>query len=481
MRAIADKLIRIEKIVIKFEDFREEFIACEARLKKVLSDIIQDYAEEFNLSKHNSVRKLKFYSVVSRVKESNSLSEKLIRNNDYNEFDLILEDIENFNQLELKSKLKEVDDIIGIKILTDLNIDTINMYKLISSSNFITNAKSKGIELNEDDLKKQPVRMQNGLNIYKIRCQFEDWKFELQIKSKLESAWGDMEHSIFYKDYKVTPVRDLAQQSMNHIGKLLIEIDGFLQEIRNANDNFSINSRVILFINQFEENFSKTIREKLNGISYNFKKIASICYNISQVNGNILDNPDINTEYQSIEIEKFSSYIKYRNENFDLQIFESIILSNLDTPIDQNNLQNNLDNYFNLIKQSYIKMITENRLIQDEELASFIVETIFTACLSYDCKEYILNTKNLYNHIDNLKILIDAIEVLELEQDLIEQIISVYSIYTFNGNISEYCQTIDKDQLTQKLEQTKSEIEKLSIDSKSSITSNLSKLISSLN
>ncbi|MCP2025751.1 ppGpp synthetase/RelA/SpoT-type nucleotidyltransferase [Flavobacterium sp. HSC-32F16] len=481
MRAIADKLIRIEKIVTKFEDFREEFIACEARLKKILSDIIQDYSEEFNLSKHDSVKKLKFYTVVSRVKEPNSLSEKLIRNNDYNVFDPILENVENFNQVELKSKLKEVEDIIGVKILTDLNIDTINMYKLITSSNFITNARGKGIELNEDDLKKQPVRMQNGLNIYKIRCQFEDWKFELQIKSKLESAWGDMEHSIFYKDYKVTPVRDLAQQSMNHIGKLLIEIDGFLQEIRSANDNFSINSRVILFINQFEENYSRTIREKLNGIPYNFKKIASICYNISQVNSNILDNVDINTDYQSIELEKFSFYIKYRNENFDLQIFESIILSNLDTPIDQKNLENNLDNYFTLIKQSYIKMITENRLIQDEELALFIVETIFKACLSYDCKEYILNTKDLYTHIDNLKILIDAIEVLELDQDIIEQIISVYSIHTFNGNIYDYCQTIDKDQLTQKLEQTKNEIEKLSIDSKSSITSNLSKLISSLN
>jgi len=253
MRAISEKIKRIDKVVSKYENIREEFVDIESRLKKGLSNLIELYSENFELSKLNSVRKLKFYSIVSRVKESNSLSEKLVRNNDYNQFDEILADIDNINQVQLKSKLKELDDIIGVKILTDLNIDTINMYKLISSSDFIMKAKEMGIELDESDLKSQPVTMKNGLNIYKVKCKYDEWKFELQIKSKLESAWGDMEHSIFYKDYKVTPVRDLAQQSMIHIGKLLIEIDEFLQEIRNANNNFSTNSKVILFVNEFEE------------------------------------------------------------------------------------------------------------------------------------------------------------------------------------------------------------------------------------
>lgn len=481
MRAISEKLLRIDKIISKYENIRDEFVDCETRLKKILSQLIEAISEDFKLSKLNSVRKLKFYSIVSRVKEANSLSEKLIRNNDYNDFDNILQDIDNIDPIQLKNKLKELDDIIGVKILTDLNIDTINMFKLISSSNFVTYAKDKGIVLNEDDLKSQPVQMKNGLNIYKIKCQFEDWKFELQIKSKLESAWGDMEHSIFYKDYKVTPVRDLAQQSMNHIGQLLIEIDDFLQEIRNANDNFSINSNVILFINEFEEKFSNVVRDNLNGISYNFKKIASICYNIKQVNPSALDNSKIELDYQSFENEKYNPYIKYRNENFDLQIFESIILTNINSNITKENIEGYLDTYFSLIKYSYKKMILENHLIQDEEMAESITNTIFSVCINYGCKNYILNTKDIYEHIDNLKVIIDSIEVYELDQELLDQLISVYTIYSMNGNVYEYCETIDKDVLVKNLELSKVEIEKLVLSKNESIASNLSILLSNLN
>jgi len=481
MRAISEKIKRIEKIENKYENIRDEFVDVEIRIKKILIQLIESHAINFKLLKSNSIRQLKFYSIVSRVKEPNSLSEKLIRNNDYNKFDSILNEIDDYDQLALKNSLKDLDDIIGIKILTDLNVDTINMYKLISSSNFIKEAEEKGIILNKEDLKNQPVIMKNGLNIYKIKCHSDEWKFELQIKSKLESAWGDMEHSIFYKDYKVTPIRDLAQQSMIHIGKLLIEIDDFLQEIRNANDNFSINSKVIMFINEFEEKFSNIIREKLNGISYNFKKIASICFNLKIVNPNILNDSEIEIEYQSLESQKYSAYIKNRNEDFDLQIFEAIILSNINKPINQQNLDSSLDNFFELLKKSYVEMIVQNNLIQDREFAEMLVQTIFDACTNFECKEYILNTKNIYLFVENLKVIIDAIEILELEQESLSQIITLYTLYTFKGNISNFCQSIDKYELTQNLEKSKSEIEKLRIKENSLITVNLSSLISQLN
>lgn len=479
MRAISEKIKRIEKIANKYENIRDEFIDVEKRIKKILTKLIESYAEDFKLSKSNSIRKLKFYSIVSRVKEPNSLSEKLIRNNDYNSFDIILNDIDNFDQLALKNGLKDLDDIIGIKILTDLNVDTINMYKIISSSNFIKEAEENGILLNKTDLTTQPVTMKNGLNIYKIKCQYDEWKFELQIKSKLESAWGDMEHSIFYKDYKVTPIRDLAQQSMMHIGKLLIEIDDFLQEIRSASDNFEINSKVIMFINEFEEKFSSTIREKLNGISYNVKKIASICYNLKNVNPNILDDSMIEIEYQSLVSHKYETYVKHRNEDFDLQIFEAIILSNISKPINQQNLDACFDSFFKLIKDSYVQMIIQNKLIQDTELANMLVETIFNACTIFDCKEYILNTKNIYLFIENLKIIIDAIEILEFEKEDLNQIIAVCTIHTFKGDLTAFCQTIDKDELTQNLEKSKTVIEKLKENLL--IADNLTNIISLIN
>jgi len=416
MRAISEKLKRIDTIVEKFESHRDEFITTESRLKIALSKLIDTLSDEFELSKSNSVKKLKFYSIVSRVKESLSLAEKLVRNNDYNGFDQILEDNENYDSLVLKAKLKEIDDIIGVKILTDLNSDTINMFHLISSSKFSQEARKVGIELSEEDLKFQPVKMKNGLNIYKIRGNFDDWRFELQIKSKLESAWGDMEHSFFYKDYKITPVRDLAEQSMIHAGKLLVEIDLFLQAIRSASENFSINSEVLTFITRFEERFSSILKEKLNGIEYNFKKIASICFNIYQINENLLNNDNFDTDYQMIQCEKYELYIGARNESFDLQIFESIIINNINHPIDKSNIEQSLDEYFQIIVNSYVNMVMKNSLFLDEELALKIFNIFFESCKKFDCKNYILNTNDVYSHVKNIKIILDSIEVLELEE-----------------------------------------------------------------
>jgi len=182
-----------------------------------------------------------------------------------------------------------------------------------------------------------------------------------------------------------------------------------------------------------------------------------------------------------LESQKYSAYIKNRNEDFDLQIFEAIILSNINKPINQQNLDSSLDNFFELLKKSYVEMIVQNNLIQDREFAEMLVQTIFDACTNFECKEYILNTKNIYLFVENLKVIIDAIEILELEQESLSQIITLYTLYTFKGNISNFCQSIDKYELTQNLEKSKSEIEKLRIKENSLITVNLSSLISQLN
>lgn len=481
MRAISEKLKRIDTIVGKFNSHRDEFIATESRLKNALSKLIDSFSDEFELSKSNSVKKLRFYSIVSRVKESLSLAEKLVRNNDYNGFDKILEDYENYDPLVLKAKLKEIDDIIGVKILTDLNIDTINMFHLINSSKFSQEAKKVGIELNEGDLKIQPVKMKNGLKIYKIRGKFDDWRFELQIKNKLESAWGDMEHSIFYKDYRITPVRDLAEQSMNHAGKLLVEIDFFLQEIRNASENFLINSNVLTFITNFEERFSSILKEKLNGIEYNFKKIASVCYNIHQLNEGLLSNENFDTDYQLIQCEKYEVYIGARNESFDLQIFESIIINNLKHPIDESNIEQSLDLYFQIITESYVNMVMQNKLFLDEELAKELLNIFFDSCKQFDCKNYILYTNDVYLHVNNMKNILDSIEVLELEKEKIEIILSAYTIHKFHGKFNNFLEHIELRELLEYLEQTKAEIEKINIPEKEQIISDLSNAISDIN
>lgn len=475
MKSIEDKIKGINLVSDRFNDLRDEFTLNQLNIVNILKILIDKYASDYSLTKDNSVRKLKFYSVIFRVKEKDSFSEKLIRNNDYNIFQDNLIDLENIDEPTLKNKIKEIDDLIGIKVLTDLNIDSINMFKLISSSNFIKEAKDKGIVINSTDLSKQPVRMKNGLNIFKLRCKYETWNFELQIKSKLESAWGDMEHAIFYKDYKITPVRDLAQQSMIHIGKLLIQIDEFLQEIREANDNFTINSKIILFINDFEKNYATKVADVLNGINYNFKKIASLSFNINNNGTNLLENKNLKIKHLALDCPKYSDYIMDRNKDFDLQIFESILLSTFDDEITEDNIEHNLDIFFKIIIDSYAKFILENNVVQEEDLAIRYTTLFFETCINNNCKEFILNTKNVFDHINNIKLIEEIIEVLGLENERIEEILCVYTIFCFNGNLNQYLDQIDKDQLVINLENSKNEIQKVKVDE-----NNLSEKINSL-
>lgn len=283
---------------------------------------------------------------------------------------------------------------------------------------------------------------------------------------------------IFYKDYKLTPVRDLAQQSMNHIGELLIEIDGFLKEIREANNNFSDNSNAILFSNTFEEKYSSNVTNLLEGISYNFKKIASLSYNIQSIGFDILKGNDLNAGYLSLSCEKYTAYINYRNSNFDLQIFETILLSNFDTEISEINIEESLDKQFSLITKSYEKSLLANKILQDEELANELVELFFETCVHNSCKNFILNTQDINLHFENLKLLYESIEVLELGTDEVSELVKAYTIFSFKGDLQTFLTGSDKDRLLENLEKTKVELDKISIEN--NVYKNLNSLINIL-
>ena len=83
----------------------------------------------------------------------------------------------------------------------------------------------------------------------------------------------------------------------------------FLNEIREANNNFSLNSNAILFSNEFEDKYSSKVAELLDGIRYNFKKIASLSYNINSIGFDILKGKNLNVNHLSLTCEKYASYI----------------------------------------------------------------------------------------------------------------------------------------------------------------------------
>ena len=176
MNLIQKEIQRVNFIVDQYVEDIDKYNSQSKLILKELKSIIDDLAPRFGLISGNSVRKIKSYSFSDRVKEAESLKEKFIRNNLVNGFQDLLP--ENYNadgvlSRTIKNKLYELDDLIGIKILTDLNIDCKKMFELIKSPEFKTKAISKGILLNEFDLREQPQIMRNGLDIYKIKGKYD--------------------------------------------------------------------------------------------------------------------------------------------------------------------------------------------------------------------------------------------------------------------------------------------------------------------
>ena len=141
-------------------------------------------------------------NVSYRVKEPESVREKLIRNSYYRLHSTKEEIVAN------------IQDIIGLRVECKFNDDEAYVYSLMlklfnktDDQIFYYNEKfpKMRFKLNE----KQPAKQKNGFDIYKIDARYEDHKgeeeeirvnFEVQIKSMVNMFWGDIEHKIIYKN-----------------------------------------------------------------------------------------------------------------------------------------------------------------------------------------------------------------------------------------------------------------------------------------
>lgn len=295
--------------------------------------LIENHGSDFDLFSKNSVRDIKYFNIIYRIKEDKSLKEKFYRNNLLNKDFSFIKNLTD-SQIEsekdrIRTTFKGLGDIIGIKILTDLNTDCRKIYSLLR--NYESKFISENINLDKNDLKSQPTVMDNGLDIYKINATFTPYVFELQIKSKLLSVWGDMEHSIFYKDYFISPVRENTQATMNHIGKLLFQIDDFLESVRESNKSFHKKSDVISFLTWFDLNYSLKISKKLSNMGFKIDNFSEILYFIKNNNkfDDNISKRDLHFKHFRFATSDrlFGSYIQMREANFELKIFESIVFS----------------------------------------------------------------------------------------------------------------------------------------------------------
>lgn len=259
---------RIDEIGALLRENREEFQQIRKEIKYILLDILNN--------KNDMIM-----DISSRIKTENSLREKIIRNRLYLEYETS-EDI-----------LYNMHDIIGLKIecrFIDEEwriFDFIKQYFNVACDNgYYTCSKYGHIKLELSTM--QPLLQKNGFPIYRIDGYYErggdrNINFELQIKSMVNSFWGDIEHKLVYKNTNYYVYDDFMKNMLWSINSNLTTIDRQLRVIYDEMENSDRQQMGLVSEANFEKILAKAINdlftEKLKesiGFTINIKNTSNI-------------------------------------------------------------------------------------------------------------------------------------------------------------------------------------------------------------
>lgn len=177
---------------------------------------------------------MKNISINTRIKDENSLGEKIIRNK------ILLQE-----GIEPEVFVKNLKDIIGMRLICLLNSDEKKLYEEVKKIFNTPNEEISdffGLETVDKDNgyllinhNNQPEKQKNGKEIYKLECLWVEndqyTPVELQIKSLVHMFWGELEHKLIYKNYAYDEQQSFYKDIMNSINDLLGNIDSQLTTI----------------------------------------------------------------------------------------------------------------------------------------------------------------------------------------------------------------------------------------------------------
>ena len=186
-------------------------------LEEAFSDILSNSSCEFT-------------NISCRVKSSESLREKILRNRYYKKFP-------DANQL-----IYNLSDLIGIRIECKFGDDEKSIYRFLKkyfnkkyNDDYFFNENYTNILLKLSG--KQPQKQKNGFTIYRLdgKYIYNDIiiPFELQIKSLVNMFWGEIEHQIIYKNSNYIIEDQFLKDLMNSIKNSLTMIDKQLLTVLN--------------------------------------------------------------------------------------------------------------------------------------------------------------------------------------------------------------------------------------------------------
>lgn len=211
-----------------------------------------DYIEQKSFFIDYVAKQCKFYfkstfqenpnilNINSRIKSTDSIKEKILKQN----YIMKCEDE--------KDCLTLFPDIVGIRIECRFIEDEKTIYKLLQKTFCVECSRGyfKAYDNNNIFLKigeKQPQIQRNGFEIYKIDGLYLDdsgnnLNFEIQIKSMVNVFWGEIDHTILYKNFNYIITEDLVRDIMYSIKNNLTIIDMQLSTVYNKLMNIEANN-----------------------------------------------------------------------------------------------------------------------------------------------------------------------------------------------------------------------------------------------
>ncbi len=196
--------------------------------------------------------------ITSRIKTRDSLKEKILRNHLYNDH-------------PADRLVFEMHDIIGVRLECRFFKDEAFLYSKIRElfdvplgDGMYCPQGKKTIRLKLDT--PQPEKQKNGFNIYRIDGSItyagENYNFELQIKSLVNSFWSEIEHKLIYKNIRYNQSDNLMKELLNSIHESLTGVDHQLNLIFDRfTDNAIENQRA-----QLESMLSLALNEMFTAI-----------------------------------------------------------------------------------------------------------------------------------------------------------------------------------------------------------------------
>jgi len=420
------------------ENYLRELAYKTSQIIEVLEQIFDDEAKNFELVYKNSIQNGKYYKIESRIKKAESLREKFYRRNIG--LELIRElglTPENINFKATRKKIRQsynmLDDVIGIRIVTELKADSMSALSLIENRMSLFN---QGGIFFKTDFKGQPEVMDNGLEIIKLKGVFEEKNaFELQIKSKIDAAWGDIDHKLFYKDYNSSPVKDGLQVSMNNIGELLHHIEKFLFDLRETNNEVEDKSINQILVEHLFEVVSPDIDNKLR-INYDFKRILEpVLFFADELRvGDEIGALNYDYFETVTDFTEFPSYESIRKCNFDYVLIETIFvncLMKVEYPENRTiDFTNELKHYFIVLSKFCEKKIREMEVKLEPDYYRSIYRKMMLLLGHLDNPK-VLFDYNTYRKIWLIdKIIIDIIVENEMDQEG-HHVSDIFTLFTF--------------------------------------------------